>query len=84
MNGYTITMIVILLVAITSFGFLADMILANWRALRKRKGAFMFGNPDKKPLHPRSNPSLDCFRSCMQKFVWDVDEASFCASECRS
>lgn len=84
MSVNAITIVAIMVVAITSFGFLADMILANWRALGKRKGAFMFRSPNKKPLHPRSNPSLDCFRTCMQKFVWDVDETPYCASECKS
>jgi hypothetical protein len=73
----------ILVVAICSFGYLADMVLADWRALGKTKGA-PFSVFNKRALSHRLKPGLDCFGACMKKFAWDVDETSICASQCRS
>lgn len=78
-----ISIVVILVVAICSFGYLADMMLADWRALGRTKGA-PFSRLNKRALSHRVKPGLDCFGACMKKFAWDVDETSLCASECRS
>ena len=84
MNVNMVTIAAILITVTCSFAFLADMILANWRALGKTKGPTTFGKSNKRPLNPHPKRSLDCFRTCMKKFAWDVDETSLCASECRS
>jgi hypothetical protein len=78
-----ITIAAILVVAICSFGYLADMVLADWKALGKTKGA-PFSTFNKRALSHRLKPSLDCFGACMKKFAWDVDETSLCAARCRS
>jgi hypothetical protein len=83
MNINMITIIGILVVAICSFGFLADMMLANWRALGRTK-TDSFSKPNKRVLSHRLKPSLDCFEACMNELAWDVDETSLCASKCRA
>jgi hypothetical protein len=83
MSVDTVAIIAIMFVTICSFGFLADTILTNWKAVGNRRDSFMFGKSNKRPLHPESRPTLECFRTCMGKFAWDVDETSSCAAECR-
>lgn len=83
MNINMITIIGILVVAICSFGFLADMMLANWRALGRTKND-PFSKLNKRVLSRHLKPGLDCFEACMNKLAWDVDETSLCASECRA
>jgi hypothetical protein len=78
-----IMILAILIAAICSFGYLAAIILADWRALGKTKGA-PFSVFSKRALSHRAKPGLDCFGACMKKFAWDVDETSLCASQCRS
>jgi hypothetical protein len=84
MSINAVAIIGIMFLTICSFGFLADITLRNWKAVGNRKDTFMFGKLNRRTLHPESRPTLDCFRTCMTKFAWDVDETSSCALGCRS
>jgi hypothetical protein len=70
MSINTIIIVAISLVAMCGFGFLADMILANWRATEKTK-ADPFSKLDRRSLLHRQKPTLDCFGACMKEFAWD-------------
>ena len=83
MSINVISIIAISVVAVCGFGFLADMMSANWRATGKTK-ADPFSKLDRRSLLHRQEPTLDCFGACMKKFAWDVDETSLCASKCRA
>jgi hypothetical protein len=83
MNLNMITIVGILVVAICTFGFLADMMLANWRALERTK-TDPFRKLNKGVRSHRLKSSLECFEACMNKLAWDVDETSPCASKCRA
>jgi hypothetical protein len=84
MSINTLAIIAIMFVTICSFGFLADIILTNWKAVGNRRDTFMFAKSNRRPPYPESRPTLDCFRTCMTKFAWDVDETSSCALGCKS
>jgi hypothetical protein len=83
MSTNVLTIAAIAVVAICSFGFLADVMLADWRALGKTKGA-PFSKLNKKGLSHGLKPGLGCFAACMKRFAWNVDEASPCASKCKA
>ncbi len=81
MSVNTLMIIGIVIVVLCSFGFLADMILANWRAMSKTKAA-PFSKLNRSGLLHWQRPTLDCFGVCMKKYAWDVEEVSLCASKC--
>jgi hypothetical protein len=83
MNFNTIIIVAIVTVVICSFGFLADILLANLRAMGRTK-AVPFSKLNRGALLHRQSPSLDCFGTCMNKSAWDVDETSLCASKCKA
>ncbi|MGB6065404.1 MAG: hypothetical protein WBG50_11380 [Desulfomonilaceae bacterium] len=83
MNVDLISILVITVVVMCSFGYLADMIFANWRAMGRTK-ADPFSKLNKRGLIHRQKPALDCFGTCMKKYAWDVDETSLCASKCKA
>ncbi len=83
MSDNLMIIIGIIIIVMCSFGFLADMILANWRAMETSKGA-PFSKLNRKGLLHRQKPTLDCFGACMKKLAWDVDEVSLCALKCRA
>ena len=80
MNTNVLTFITILIVVLCSFGYLLDIMLADWKASEKTKGALFSGF--KNGFRDQRKPGLDCFQTCMKKFAWDVDEVPLCASKC--
>ncbi len=80
MNINVLTIVTISVVAICSFGYLLDMMLADWRASAKTKGDLFSGL--KNGFRKQSKPGLECFQTCMKKFAWDVGEVPLCASKC--
>lgn len=83
MNIGWISIVLITFVVMCSFGYLADMIYATWKAAGETK-ADPFSKLNKKGLTHRQKPSVDCFGACMKKFAWSVDETSGCASKCKA
>ena len=83
MNVDLIIILVIMVAVMCSFGYLADLIFEDWKAMGKTK-ADPFGKLTKKGLMHRQKPALDCFGTCMKKYAWDVDETSLCASRCKA
>jgi hypothetical protein len=81
MNTNVLSFITILAVVLCSFGYLLDIMLADWKASEKTKGALFSGI--KNGFRERK-PGLSCFQVCMKKFAWDVDEVPLCASKCQA
>ncbi len=82
MNINVLAFVTILVVALCSFGYLLDVMLADWKASEKTKGD-LFGKFKDQTRH-RYRQGVDCFQSCMKKFAWDVDEVPLCASKCQA
>jgi hypothetical protein len=82
MNIDILTIVTILVVSICSFGYLLAIMLVDWRASEKTKGA-LFSNFEKR-FRDQRKPGPDCFQSCMKKFAWDVEEVPLCASKCKT
>jgi hypothetical protein len=80
MNVNVLTIVTILVVSICSFGYLLAIMLADWKASEKTKGA-LFSNFENRFRHQRKS-GPDCFQTCMKKFAWDVDDVPACSSKC--
>lgn len=82
MNANIIDIAAILILAASGFVFLAVVTLANWRLTERTKGS-VFKMLDKRRLFRRVTPVADCFRACMKRFAWNVDQTSVCTLKCR-
>ncbi len=83
MNVDLTIILAITVVVMCSFGYLADLIFEDWKAMGKTK-ADPLSKLNKKGLLHRQKPIPDCFGACMKKYAWDVDETSLCASKCKA
>lgn len=82
MNANMISMAAILILSVSGFVFLAIVTLANWRLSDRTKNS-LFKTLDPRRSSRSLKPVADCFRVCMRRFAWNVDQASFCTSKCR-
>ena len=80
MNINALIMIVVLVLAVSGFIFLALTMMGMWKSLSKRKSS-LFSSKVGKPVPEPMTPE-DCYDECMKRSGWASSQAHRCSVAC--
>ncbi len=81
MDTNMLALIVILVLAVSGFIFLAWTLMAVRKSLSKRKGSLFSGKVNGQPIPEPMTPE-DCYDECMKKSGWASSQAHPCSITC--
>jgi hypothetical protein len=81
MDLNTLALIVILVLALSGFIFLARTMIAARKSLSKRKGSLFGAKVNGRPIPEPTTPE-DCYDECMKKSGWASSQAHPCSIMC--
>ena len=81
METNTLALLVILVLAVSGFVFLAWTLMAARKSLSKRKGPLFGGKVNGRTIPEPMTPE-DCYDECMKKSGWASSQARPCSVTC--
>jgi hypothetical protein len=81
METNTLALIVILVLAVTGFVFLAWTLMAARKSLSEGEGSLFGGKVNGRPISEPMTPE-DCYDECMKKSGWASSQARPCSIKC--
>jgi hypothetical protein len=81
METNTLALIVILVLAVSGFVFLAWTLMAARKSLSEGRGSLFGGKVKGRPVHEPMTPE-DCYDECMKKSGWASSQARPCSITC--
>jgi len=81
MDTNTLILIVVLVLSVSGFIFLAQTMTAVWKSFSKRKGSLFSSKINGRRIPEPMTPE-DCYDECMKKSGWDSSQAHTCSITC--